>query len=428
MDLDKLLIRSLINGASVSEAQEQGLLSEMFHGKNRDAFDFVVEFTGKHGKTPDITTLEAHTGESFTDIPVEPAGYYIERIRRRWLGLQVVGPGLDEAIKLLNERKPEEAIAQLKEIISRASVTTGTSANTGLADLRLNTKERWEEYERVRALDGKVDGIPFPWPELNHASMGIHPGELWIIVARLKIGKTWSEVVMAEHFFKMGYKVLFATMEMPLPKIAKRMDAMYSRLPYMSFKSGRLSTEEETRYIESLGAWSAGDVPFYVCGKGRIKSSADLELVVEELKPDIVVLDGAYLMRSSFKGQGGKKWENVAGIMDDLQDLGQRKLVPIIATTQFNRKVKRDKILAGPEDIGFAYETAQNADGLIALFQTEQMRSQKEMLLRLLEHREGEPVNLLINWDFSEMDFSQKSVVKGDELTEDSESLETVSY
>ena len=59
---------------------------------------------------------------------------------------------------------------------------------------------------------------------------------------------------------------------------------------------------------------------------------------------------------------------------------------------------------------------SQNADCLIGMFQDEEMRTMRRMLLRVLEHREGEPVNLLVNWDFTSMNFSEIGVVSGEEL------------
>jgi len=58
------------------------------------------------------------------------------------------------------------------------------------------------------------------------------------------------------------------------------------------------------------------------------------------------------------------------------------------------------------------------------MFQTEEMRAQKEMLLKLLEHREGEPVNIFVNWDFTTMDFSQKSVATMEQLNASKEDEE----
>jgi len=244
------------------------------------------------------------------------------------------------------------------------------------------------------------------------------------------VHNSWAEVSLAEHFWRWGYKALIITMEMPVSKISRRIDSMFSKLPFGDFKCGRIDSTLEERYSNDLNNWKQAQIPLWVCGKGRVRTTQDLELLIEELHPDIVLIDGIYLMRPVVAGKSGTKWEKVSTIADDLQDITQRKLVPIIGTTQFNRKVKKKDVEAGAESLGFAYEIGQNADGLIGLFQSEEMRGSKEMLLRLFEHREGEPINLYINWDFSTMDFSQKAVVKDEDLKAVSggEEDETITY
>lgn len=250
------------------------------------------------------------------------------------------------------------------------------------------------------------------------------------VAAGFVVHNTWTLVALAEHFFRKGNRVLLASMEMPISKIARRLDTVYTKLPFGDFKKGLLDNAMEVKYIQSLAEWKGSDqTPLWICGKGRIRTPQDLELLIEELKPDIVLIDGVYLMRVAGMRSGGSKWEKVSMIADELQDLAQRKLVPIMATTQFNRSVTKKKVDAGSEDIGYSYELAQNADGLIGLFQTDEMRNSKEMLVKLMEHREGEPVTIFIHWDFTQADFSQKSVVKeGDLVKADDEADSRIVY
>lgn len=245
----------------------------------------------------------------------------------------------------------------------------------------------------------------------------------------LVVHNSWVLVALTDHLFKAGKSVLLVTMEMPVSKISKRLDAMYAKIPYGDFKRGKLDAEMEAVYVGALGDIGKNSpVPLWVCGKGRVRTPQDLEVLIEEKKPDIVIVDGIYLMRTSGKVSGGSKWERVSVIVDELQDIAVRKMCPIIATSQFNRGVKKDKTLAGAEDIGFAYEIAQAADCLVGMFQTEDMRASKQMLIRVIEHREGEPVNLLVRWDFTTMDFTEISKVNMDDLADAGSGDDSITY
>jgi hypothetical protein len=118
----------------------------------------------------------------------------------------------------------------------------------------------------------------------------------------------------------------------------------------------------------------------------------------------------------------------VAAVADELQGIAQRRLVPIIGTTQFNRKVKKDTLDAGSDSLGFAYELGQNCDGMIALVQSPEMKSNKKMWLRITELREGEPVSIETNWDFDTMNFDQVAIIDEEALLAKDDAEEKIDY
>lgn len=235
------------------------------------------------------------------------------------------------------------------------------------------------------------------------------------VAGGLIVHNTWIEIALSTNFWSLGYKPLLISMEMPISKIVRRIDAMLARLPYGGFRTGKLSTEQEIQYAAMLEIFkNESKIPFWVAGNGRVRTPSDVELMIEELKPDVVLIDGVYLMQS--ENQSNSKWERVSSVVDNLQSLCQRKMIPIIATTQFNRRVKRGKMDAGSEDLGFAYEIGQTADVLLGMFQDDDMRAAKRMLLKLMEHREGEPVSITVTWDLDTMVFTEVGVEHGGDI------------
>jgi len=422
MDLDKAFICRLLQEPGCSSVVEANVTEVMLFDESRAAYLFLSDFFRDHGKMPAIDTLEQNIGSEFREESPEPMSYYISLVKKRWKGNRI-NEALREADRVLVDKQkvtidPDASIDVLKTALQEISQIDTVSGDIGLVDLRTNIDERWQDYLDVKKLGGKIDGYPFPWEAFNEATMGIHPGELWMVIARLKTGKSWLEIAMGEHFFRSGVSCLLVTMEMPISKMTKRIDAVFSSLPYGDFKRGRMDTDMEKKFSESLTSWTLPErPPFWVCGKGRMRTPQDLDLLIEELKPQVVLVDGIYLMK--VKSRADSKWEKVSTIADELQDIGQRRVVPIIGTSQFGRKVNKNKINAGSEDIGFAYEIAQNADGVIGMFQPEEMKAGKEMLIRLMEHREGEPVNIKAHWDFANMNFTQKVVVSDADLMGD---------
>lgn len=430
MDLDKAFISKLLQETKLSVINEENITPDMLLDEGPKALEYISEFFGKHGMMPTIDTVEAFVGESLEESCPEPLAFYIDLVKKRWSGSRI-NDAIIKSGESLDKRDVETALHTLKDTVKEIDDKSASLSDVGLVDVRDTTKERWDRYAYLKSLKGQIDGYPFPWDALNDSTRGIHNGELWIIVARTKIGKSWCEIALTDHFFRYGNKVLLATMEMSISQMSTRLDAVFAKLPYGDFKCGKLDPHLEKRFADSLQVWKEdGRPPLWICGKGRLRTVQDLGFLVEELNPDIVLIDGLYLMRTRGSQKSESKWEKVSTIADELQDLTQKKQLPIIASTQFNRKVTRKKIDAGAEDLGFSLEIAQNCHGLIGIFQTEEMRNSKELLMKLLEHREGEPVNMFLNWDFTTMDFSQKSIVTNEQLatTEDDEEEGAIQY
>lgn len=420
MNLDVAFVERMLQHPDLAGLKESRVEPDMLFDKPKDALKFVMDFYAQYAKMPDKATVENTTGVVLNENPVEPLEYYADQVRDRWLGNQLK-PGLQLAANEIASRRPKDALDKIKDMVARVS-NLDAVPDAGLVDLRDNTAQRLADYEAVKARGGKIDGLPLPWSILNQATMGVHKGELWFFVARTKTGKSWAEFVLAHNFWVMGYKALVISMEMSLSKVARRIDAIAAQIPYGDFKSGKLDQVFEDRFKATLDAFKGvgnpSPTPMWLVGNGRVRTTQDIEVLINELEPDVVLVDGMYLMQPSVGGRSGNggKWERVASVADDLQKLAQRKQVPLIATSQFGRKVSKENKDATSGDVGFAFEISQNADCLIGMFQDEEMRTMRRMLLRVLEHREGEPVNLLVNWDFTSMNFSEIGVVSGEEL------------
>jgi len=412
--LDERFVRALLESEGMRPLLEAGFKSTMV-GWVKDtevwgiAYEFVSDFYRNYGKMPTVETVEQKCGVKFAPGKLEPLEYYTNEIVERWRRYRLA-EALSKSHDEVMSGRTEAAVDVVKERIREIMMVGQTGKETGIVDIRTNTEERWEEYLKMKTMQGKIDGLPFPWEAFNEVTGGIHNGELWFIVARLKTGKTWCEIALMDTFLQHGATTLLVSMEMPISKMSRRYDALAGKIPFESLRKGFLDQALEERYAEHLNKIKNLGQAAFICGKGLVKTPDDLEMLIEDIKPDVALIDGIYLMQVAGT-KAMSKYERVSTIADHLQDIAQSKMTKIIGTTQFSRKVKRSRVDAGSEDIGYAYEIAQNCDGLIGMFQTSIMREEKEMLVRLLEHREGEQVNIHVNWDFDNMDFSQKAVV-----------------
>jgi replicative DNA helicase len=158
----------------------------------------------------------------------------------------------------------------------------------------------------------------------------------------------------------------------------------------------------------------------FVIGGGFDFRIESLEAAIDNKKPDLVVLDGAYLL----KMKGDTRTEQAANIFNELKRLANRRELPIVVSSQFNRGVdKNQKNSVGPEKIALTDVAGWNADLIFALSMTEDMRKEKRMELLPMKFREGVGKSFEINWDFEGMNFSERASGADSDADDDEDPL-----
>lgn len=215
-----------------------------------------------------------------------------------------------------------------------------------------------DQYELVQE-SGGVIGIPFPWLPLNEATQGMQAGNFGVIFGRPKSMKTWTTIYMACHAYTHSRKrVLFYTREMAPKQVAGRMAACLAKVDYHKYLNGRLQPEvkahlfnilQELMDDEKAHDTHAGRQPFLLVTTDRGGSGSGaggvgwLQAKIRELKPDIVFVDGMYLMKDDRTNQRSIDWKQVAHISQDLKGTAQEFDIPVIGVTQANRASDKSK-------------------------------------------------------------------------------------
>jgi replicative DNA helicase len=187
------LVKKLVKQGGVGVAINLGLTPQMLFNEGKDGLFFLNEHFRKYGVIPDWATLiEAVPQMANVDDEGlnESLEFLVDKAMWRFRGNLIQG-GLKTATQLLGQSKPDDAMKVLSEAIARAEEANREKfASTVEMTSKKDVDEAWADYQHRKLLAGQPDGLPTPWPSITNATMGIHPGELWFIVARLKTGKT----------------------------------------------------------------------------------------------------------------------------------------------------------------------------------------------------------------------------------------------
>lgn len=120
MDLDKAIICKLLSENDLSSVTDS-ITPDMLLDDGPKALGFVTEFFGKHGTMPTLETVEAFVGESLEVECLEPMGFYIDLVKKRWLGNKI-NNGIIESGEALDNRDVDRALAAIQETV--AAVTS----------------------------------------------------------------------------------------------------------------------------------------------------------------------------------------------------------------------------------------------------------------------------------------------------------------
>lgn len=222
---------------------------------------------------------------------------------------------------------------------------------------------------RDAARDGKIIGVATGYPEIDEMTFGFQPGELVIVGARPKCGKTAFVLNCALNaIVDDARSVGFVSTEMTRTELIEGAGNRLAQLMRSATASGRLSNDELARFATQLHA---------LTGRMHIDDDAfpTLEDVIAraiDLKarhPEISLLVVDYLQRVSKRMAGRRGDEEISAVTSGMKSLAKLLGIPILAPAQVNYKEsdKRESKAPTSADLQGSSGFAQDANFLFLL-------------------------------------------------------------
>lgn len=275
--------------------------------------------------------------------------------------------GLIQKLSLEADKDPYSAIVSLRSAVQTISGLEQVSNDMSMSG---SFQILMDKYASVSQAGG-ILGIPFPWDLLNQETQGLQNGQYIVLYGRPGSMKTWVALYMAVHaYMKSRRRVLYYTREMPNLQIAQRVAAAMCGVDYRAFKNGTLDPTLFA-YVQAVlqglmadeeSAGKHGHQPAFIITADRSANGGGvgwLQAKIKEVKPDIVFVDGVYLMRDDRSNQRTTDWKNILHISQDLRQTALGMNIPIIAITQANKQSDKVK---GADFVDMAFTDAFNQD------------------------------------------------------------------
>jgi replicative DNA helicase len=402
MSLGLTFLSAVLNegDASFNSALELGLEEAFFKDddsrEGERAYKWIIEHRNTYGALPKPSMLEGSTGVSLPEAE-GTSGFYLEELRKKHI-FGLIRTSWNTVVDRLNEQQFSEACQEISAL-NDAIVTHTTSRN--LLRSLFSMAEPVKDY--YRKIKSGERGVALPWKTLTEMTFGLWPEDLMLIAAKAGIGKTWAAIIIAAHAWRTGKKVLFITTEVSQLRIAMRFYSYFHRVPYDDFTHAKLSEEKEAELFAFMDKLTSEGNFELVGGEFDFKIESVYGLV-RKMRPDMLIADGIYL----FKVPGSTRTERMANCFDEMKRLAKREQIPVCITTQFNREAKKNDLdSVSADQIALSDTGHWNSDIVIGLLQTEEMKKDKSVILKVFKVREGRPVDVKLYWDFETMNFDE---------------------
>lgn len=407
-NFENVLVTRIIETGNLKAVIARKILSDFFLlPETRQAYNYILKHYQKFNTTPSMELFR----DKFRAFPLRSTNDSVEvicdEIRRNKLYVDMAEM-MEEALKY-NRTDPYEALdhlrGQMASLTSQHIVTRDSDITKEIAQAR-------DDYMRAKEGEGLI-GVPWPWPKLNEVTLGVQNGEVVYFYGRPKSGKTWWLIASAVEAFKKGRRPLLISKEMPTEQIRRRVLAVFTKVDYSALRTGKLPPQEEKRFFDDLEAF-AENPPFILSGDDEDKGGVmSVGAKIKEYSPDIVYLDGVYLMHDDRTNKRTTDWQGVSHITQDLKRLAKQMDIPIVGTTQGNRASAKSKG-DNKEETAFSDAFVQDADYLIRIIYEKSHEEDREAIITIPAIREAAGCTFTVNAKFAS-DLSQKYSAESDE-------------
>lgn len=391
------LLGSIIDTGSINVLRD--LDRNLFLDDEARLYDFMRSHYRRYGDIPAIATVEEELELTLPSAEEVPE-YYVKRVHDRKL-FGVVRDKFNDLKDSLRRFDMDEAREVIDELRASTRIVHSGSDIRNIREAMTGAMALYDEAH----LNPGISGVAAGWPRFDAATYGYQPGDLVSFVARPGMGKTYLLLRQALSSWNAGYSVLVVTMEMTIEQCARRILSLASGINPDFLRKGQLS-QYAMRRISQFRDNIAGSGRFRLFSGGMKSKVSDVDLLVAEYKPDILYIDGVYLMRSD-STRASSKLERIPEVFDELKQMTLAQNMPVIITTQFSRQAGKKGKEGSLENIAYTDAISTHSSLVVSIGDADATYRGQRRVLTFLKGREGESGKFDINYSFRPIDMSE---------------------
>lgn len=286
-----------------------------------------------------------------------------------------------------------DKVRVLTEAAHRLTQTVlGLQSRVDQAEAKMGLLDSITQYEARVAAGNAIYGACTGWDVIDHFIGGVHDGELFVLAAGPKTGKSFALAKIAWSEFLRGKTVVLFTLENSKDMTYDRMLCGHLGIDPDRYRRGECNEAEVFR-INTLRS-QVDDLPgtLHVIKPGEGDSTVEFMVRTAEMyEADVLLIDQLTFVDNP-GGHRKARHENVREIMHDLKraiSTGRYK-VPCFLAHQINREgikqAKKEDFLS-MEMLAEGSEVERTADFVFGLYQSAERRANFLAMLQMLATR-----------------------------------------
>jgi replicative DNA helicase len=406
MNNELKLLSKVLESRELTELFDRGVKDTWFVDPEvKRIWIFVREHFAKYAECPSLDVINQNFPSWKQHESPDSIDYLIDSVVASRRAASVLKM-MESAANILGSNKDHEEVLRVFQagIVNLEEEGLSKTNDLNLTDDPL---KRWEEYIWRKNNPGLL-GIATGFPSVDKVTGGFQPGQLIVVVAPPKTGKSTLALQFAYNVHQQDKSVMFQSFEMSNHEQQTRYDAMRSRVSHTRLINGLLEPDEEARYQSKLKSMEQMRKPFWLVDSSNGATVSSIGSKISVLHPEIVFIDGVYLMIDEQTGEANTP-QAITNITRSLKRLAQKHKVCIVITTQvLNWKMRKGQVTA--DSIGYSSSFHQDADVIFGL-QREDENVDDTRVLKVLESRNSGrlEISLIWAWDtgtFREIDIN----------------------
>jgi replicative DNA helicase len=402
-DWQQRFLSSVILNQEIKEAVSAGITAAFLRDPQyATIYQYLIDHYNTYGSPPDEQVV-SHAFPTQRWTPQnQPLSFLMDRIRSD-RKLVLLMEGLSQAGNFVGQDKPDEIESALQDALTQARIETAASFDNDFTEVR---SEYEEDMSERMDNPGRLRGISTGFSGIDFVTGGFQPEQYVVMLGTPKSFKSATLLAMAKAVHAQAKVPLFIGFEMSNMEQQDRLVSLYSGVSLAKITSGKITSKEFDRISHAM-AVVEGMRPFVL--STDISSATTVSGVlakVQNYNPDVVFIDGAYLMQAEVEKVEPGSAAALTSISRSLKRMAQAQKIPVVITTQAS--LSRSK---GGLSIGSAMYTqawGQDCDVLLGVERVRPDKGDEEVdeggpvavKFKVIESRSGPRKETLLEWDW----------------------------